>query len=143
MKSFLAFATIAIMLAMVAPSAIAQSPGLIISPQPMLCASSVGGDETPILSARDQSPGLRMIAAKPRFSISTFLTLHTSSRGRVVVELFNSDGKQVALLLNDTQPAGTTFVPINAVDLPAGNYIAIAISNGESVMEEVHVEKQR
>lgn len=84
-----------------------------------------------------------MIAAKPRFSISTFLTLHTSRRGQVVVELFNSDGKQVALLLNDTQPAGTTFVPINAVDLPAGNYTAIAISNGESVMEEVHVEKQR
>ena len=64
------------------------------------------------------------------FNPSTTLTFDVAQAGQVTLEIFNSLGQKVAVLLNENKSIGTHSVTFDASTLSSGVYIARFSGNG-------------
>jgi len=72
------------------------------------------------------------------FSGTTEIAYSVTRPGRVIVDVFDPNGKRVAVLVDDVeQGAGTYRVTFDARELPAGVYICRVIANGNAVAEPI------
>ncbi len=66
------------------------------------------------------------------FNPSTNITFQVAKKGHVVLKVYNTLGKEVAELVNETKEEGTHLVTFNGDNLPSGMYF-YKIQSGEFV----------
>jgi hypothetical protein len=75
------------------------------------------------------------------FNPTTELSYYIGREGRVTIELYNSVGERVAVLLDETRPAGTERLRIDGSSLPSGIYTYVFTANGTHEVRRMHLVK--
>ncbi len=71
------------------------------------------------------------------FNPSTVISYHIPSSGHVSLRVFDAIGKEAAVLVNETQSAGSYGVQFNAQGLSSGMYFAMLRSGGKMEMKKM------
>ena len=71
------------------------------------------------------------------FTGSTVIHYQLPERTTVKVEIFNSLGDEIAMLVNSGQAAGTYNVPFNAGEFPAGIYYYRVVTDQVTVTKKM------
>ncbi|MBI5464592.1 MAG: T9SS type A sorting domain-containing protein [Ignavibacteriales bacterium] len=64
------------------------------------------------------------------FNPSTVITYHLAKNGAVKLSVFDIEGKEVRILTNTYQPAGSYAIRFSASGLPSGMYVYRLLVNG-------------
>ncbi|NOX85164.1 MAG: T9SS type A sorting domain-containing protein [Chlorobi bacterium] len=77
-----------------------------------------------------QSIRIKLVQNYPNpFSLNTMISYQLQESGKVTLKVFDTLGKEVAILVNKIQPAGSYKVNFDASRLPDGNYICRLVVN--------------
>lgn len=87
------------------------------------------------------APEIFIASAPNPFNNTTTLRYRMDEPGHISIEVFDGNGNQVNVLVNQQQQAGTYTVYWNASRLPSGVYLVKALKNGE-VRQTLRLVKQ-
>jgi hypothetical protein len=90
------------------------------------------------LAPADESLPSFMVYPNPATDQVT-VSLELAQAGNLLVEVLDLDGRQVAVILHEEQPAGAVSRQFNTSGIAAGNYILRAVANGKASQQKISI----